>query len=182
MSVLIVLYSLSINAQTTKVADVQIPNQLTAGKEKIILNGAGIRVKYFMDIYVCGLYLSAKSNDPQKIIEANNAMAIKIHIVSSLISSKKMQDAITEGFEKSTNNNMTPLKSKIDQMISAFSEEIKVGDEYDIKYTIEDGTIIYKNNIKKTQITGFDFKKALFGIWLGSEPADDDLKVALLGK
>ena len=39
-----------------------------------------------------------------------------------------------------------------------------------------------KNGVKKGTIEGLDFKKALFGIWLGNKPADDDLKDGMLGK
>jgi hypothetical protein len=31
-------------------------------------------------------------------------------------------------------------------------------------------------------IQGLDFKKALFGIWLGKKPAQNDLKALMLGK
>ena len=41
---------------------------------------------------------------------------------------------------------------------------------------------VYKNGAKKGSIDGHDFKKALFGIWLGKKPADDDLKEGMLGK
>jgi hypothetical protein len=33
----------------------------------------------------------------------------------------------------------------------------------------------------KEEIDGFDFKKAVFGIWLGKEPAQENLKTDLLG-
>ena len=41
---------------------------------------------------------------------------------------------------------------------------------------------MYKNGNKKGSIAGLEFKKALFGIWLGDKPADDDLKTGMLGK
>jgi hypothetical protein len=34
----------------------------------------------------------------------------------------------------------------------------------------------------KGTIAGADFANALFSIWFGRDPADDDLKDALLGK
>jgi hypothetical protein len=44
------------------------------------------------------------------------------------------------------------------------------------------GVESYKNGTLQGTIEGMDFKKALFGIWLGNKPADDDLKAAMLGK
>jgi hypothetical protein len=40
--------------------------------------------------------------------------------------------------------------------------------------------IAYKNGIEKGVVQGKEFKKALFGIWLSGNPADDDLKEDLL--
>ena len=71
----------------TKVGDVTLPNSFTAGKDILALNRGGIREKFWMDMYVGGLYLTAKNKDAATIVSANSSMAIKIHIVSSLISS-----------------------------------------------------------------------------------------------
>jgi hypothetical protein len=38
-----------------------------------------------------------------------------------------------------------------------------------------------KGEVKGT-IKGLDFKKAVFGIWLGEKPADAKLKKGMLGK
>jgi hypothetical protein len=46
----------------------------------------------------------------------------------------------------------------------------------------DEGVVVYKNGSKKGSIDGYDFKRALFGIWLGDKPADDDLKAGMLGK
>jgi hypothetical protein len=94
-----------------------------------------------------------------------------------------MIDAVNEGFEKATNKNTAPIKSDIESFITAFKEEIKVGDVYDINYSPEKGVSVLKNNkLVKTVGGNLAFKKALFGIWLGEDPADDDLKDGMLGK
>jgi hypothetical protein len=36
--------------------------------------------------------------------------------------------------------------------------------------------------VVKGTIAGYDFKKSLFSIWLGSKPADENLKKGMLGK
>ncbi len=160
---------------------VTLPANITLGKDKLILNGGGIREKYFMDMYVGGLYLQKKNTDAQKIIDANESMLIRLHIVSSLITSEKMRTAITEGFDKSTKGNTKPLKNQIDLFIASFKEEIVKGDVFELQYTVESGVSVYKNGKLKTSIAGLDFKKALFGIWLCNNPADEDLKEGLLG-
>jgi hypothetical protein len=178
---LFALLSFGSIAQTI-VEGVKIPNTLKAGETTIHLNGAGVREKYFMDMYVCGLYLKTKSVDADKIMKADEAMGLRLHIVSGLISSDKMKTAIDEGFKNSTAGNTAALMAKINQFKAVFKEEIKEGDIFDLIYEPGKGVVIYKNGKVSTTIAGLDFKTALFGIWLCNKPADSDLKTNLLGK
>ena len=41
--------------------------------------------------------------------------------------------------------------------------------------------VAFKDGKELGTIKGMEFKKALFGIWLGKKPADDDLKENMLG-
>lgn len=165
----------------TRVAGVSLPNSETFQEQTLKLNGAGVREKLWIDLYAGGLYLSSKSSDANAIIGANEPMAIKLHIVSKLISSEKMIDAVNEGFENSLNGNTKELKPKIEKFKSFFMEEIKKNDVFDIVYLPAKGVVAYKNDKELGTIEGMDFKKALFGIWLSNKPADDDLKEAMLG-
>ncbi len=123
-----------------------------------------------------------KSSDAKDIMEADESMAIKLHITSRLISSKKMIDAVNEGFENSTNGNTAPISTEIEKFKGFFSDEINDGDIFDIAYTKGTGVTVYKNGTKKGTISGMKFKEALFGIWLSDKPADKKLKKGLLGK
>jgi len=93
-----------------------------------------------------------------------------------------MEDATNEGFQNSTNGNTAPYKEKIDTFIAVFKDNIKIGDVYDMVYIPGEGTKVYKNKELKSTVKGLDFKKVLFGIWLGNKPADKGLKDLMLGK
>jgi hypothetical protein len=171
--------SITVSAQTL-INNISFPNTYKAGTEQLVLNGGGTRQKYWMDMYVGALYLPAKSKDEASIIAANNPMVIRMCIVSGLISSAKMIKAVDEGFEKSVGNDQSKFKWEIDQFKKAFSDPIKVGDVFDAVYENEKLSI-YKNNVLKAEIPGLSFKKAVFGIWLGANPADENLKRGMLG-
>lgn len=172
----------SISAQKT-VAGVTMPDKVKLGSTELKLNGAGVREKMWIDLYACGLYVTTKTNNAQEIIDSEEACGIKIQIVSGLISSQKMSDAVEEGFEKSTGGKTADLRKRIDAFKAIFAkEEIVKNDVYDIMYIPGKGVIVFKNGKIHPVIKGLDFKKALFAIWLGSEPADEDLKEDLLGK
>ena len=93
-------------AHAKDMAGITLPDVFETPKAKLVLNGAGIRTKFFLDLYVGGLYLVQKEQQPEKIIAADNPMVIKLHIVSSMITSKKMEAATREGFENATKNNI----------------------------------------------------------------------------
>ena len=165
-----------------EVSGVNIPDSYKKGSQELLLNGVGIRSKFFMDIYVGALYLTEKSKDGNKVIADDKDMSIRLHMVSGLITNEKMTNAVNEGFENSTNKNITPIKTEITMFTDVFKEKFVKGDFFDFTYTTTAGTKIYKNGTLKATIKGLAFKKALFGIWFCGDPADDDLKEEMLGE
>ena len=163
------------------VEGVTMPATINVKSQKLVLNGAGLREKLFLDLYVGALYLTEKNKDANTIIANDKAMAIKMEIVSGLISSEKMIGAIEEGMEKSTKGNAAQFSKQTAAFKAAFSEEIVEGNTYEIIYIPGEGIIVTKGNKEVKSIPcGLEFKKAVFGIWLCDEPADEDLKEGML--
>lgn len=165
----------------TEISGVTPAKTIEVNSNILTFNGSGLREKVFLDLYVGALYVTTKTSDRKAVMNGNENMAITLDIVSSFITSEKMIAAIDEGFVHSTNNNLGPYKAKIELFKSAFKDEIKIGDHFVIAYTKNNGTEVYKNGEKIKTIPGFDFKKALFGIWFCDEPADEDLMNGMLG-
>lgn len=178
---LCLLFGQALQAQM-QVSGVNVALVYKSSDQALILNGAGTRVKYFMDMYVGALYLRNKSQDAAAIQEADESMCIKLQMISSLITSEKMNAAVDEGFEKSAGSKLPALQSRVNQFKAVFSEKINKGDVYELLYEKSKGTQVFKNGKLAATIPGLDFKKALFGIWLCDKPADAGLKKALLGK
>ena len=174
--------TLTMSVAQTEVGSVILDNTLNFGNSELILNGGGIRKKAMvLKLYSGGLYLGEKSKDAASIINADETMAIRLVITSSFVSSEAMQGAVNEGFEASTGGNTSPIAAEITKFISFFNDEIVEEDMFDITYQ-DTGVVVYKNNKELGTIPGLNFKKALFGIWLGNGPADDKLKKGMLGK
>lgn len=178
--IVIVLCSFDLNAQLT-FDDVTLPASITKESQQLVLNGGGLREKFFLDLYVAGLYLKNKSSDASHVMAADKPMAIRLHIKSSLISSEKMMGAVDEGMERSTKGQTTTFSSEIQQFKDAFKEEIRIGDIYDIIYIPQRGLVLHKNEKELRDIKGLKFKQAVFGMWLCDEPISEDLKSAMLG-
>ena len=176
---------LTATAQTggTKVNGIIIPNIVKVDGKYLKINGAGVREKMFLDLYIGALYLQKKSGAAKEIIESNSLMSIKLRIISGLVSRENMEEAIREGFDKSTKQDTKSIDSKINDLINkGFAGEIEKGDVFDLSYVPGKGTSLKKNGKVLIVIPGLEFKKALFGIWLCDKPADANLKKKMLGK
>lgn len=183
---LTLLFSLqfsTVSAQTQlEVNGVTVPRKIEFQGKTLQLNGAGGRSKMWLEVYVQALYLSQLSQDPQFIIDSDTEMAIRIEITSSMVSSNKLTKAMNTGFEKSAGSNLEQLRPRIEEFKTFLSDAITEKDVFILAYNPLDQTInVYKNETLKGKIPGFDFKKALFGIWLSDKPVDETLKKHLLG-
>ncbi len=165
-----------------EVGGIDMPDTLKKDETSLNLNGAGTREKFFMDLYVGGLYLKNKTQNATEVISADEAMALRLHIVSGLITSEKMLNATKEGFENSLGDKKNEaIQAKIDTFLATFKDEIKKGDVFEMVYVPNEGVKVYKNATLANTINGIEFKQALFGIWLSENPAQESLKEEMLG-
>ncbi len=180
---LLLLFTLvHLPAQAAKVAGVALDDTLAIGEQSTSYNGAGVRKKLFIKLYVGSLYLASPGADAASIIDADEAMAIRLDVLSDLLSRKKLVKALDEGFEKSTGGNTQAIQPQIDKMLSFMQDMISPGSRYTLAYEPGVGTHISRNGEELTVIEGLAFKRALFGIWLSGQPAQESLKSAMLGR
>ena len=165
----------------TTVSAIDIPKTIEFEGSNLILNGQGTRVVFFMKVYEGSLYLENKNSDSDYIINSNTPMAIRIDVTSEMVTADAMKKALSEGLEKSTNNNTSHILDEIEQLSSSFNSAVSSGDFYEFIFIPEIGTHVLKNNELVELIPGFDFKKAFFGIFLSNNPIQKNLKKAMLG-
>lgn len=169
-------------SQALTIDGVTLDQEYKTDDANLVLNGAGVRSKFFIDVYVGALYLPKKSTDNNAVIKADESMGIRLHITSDLINGEKMADATRDGFVKSTKGNLAPIQERMDRLIAAFKDSVEKGDQFDLLYTPSKGVTIFRNGKIKATVKGLDFKQALFGIWLSDDPAQDSLKEAMMGE
>lgn len=164
-------------AQARPIAGVDLPEHLPYAELAWRLTGMGVRTKLMMKLYAAGVY----APPGQSInLNADQAKAMRLHIVSSLITADKLRSAIEEGFVLSTQNNLGPIQAHITQFMQALQTNVQPQDVFDFIYQPQTGVRVYKNQQLKTTIAGAAFQQALFGIWLSDHPVQDSLKTELL--
>ncbi len=169
--------SLSLSTQ----ADVELPKSMNYEGVELNLNGQGTRAIFLIKIYESGLYLSSANSNGGEVINQDSAMGIRLEVISSILTAEKMKDAISEGFVKSTNDNTQPIADQISQFMATLNDAIEVDDVYEFIYLPERGLDVLRNSKHLDTISGIDFKKAFFGIWLSDNPVQKSLKKAMLG-
>jgi Chalcone isomerase-like len=165
------------------VAGVTLPDSITlaAGRPPLVLNGAGVRSKFFIKVYVGALYLPESTTNPWAVLRHTGPVAVHMYFVHSEVTKEKLVNAWNEGFAA----NLDPaehakLKERIERFNGLF-RTVRQGDVVRLDYVPGTGTAVSINGDKRGVIEGEDFMHAWLRIWLGDHPADDDLKRAMLG-
>ena len=104
-----------------------------------------------------------------------------MHFLYDEVSKEKLNSGWHDGFVLNQDDaQMAKLKQRLEQFKGLFIT-VKKGDVIYLDYFPDKGTQVTINNEVKGTIPGFDFHQALMKVWLGEEPADWNLKEALLG-
>lgn len=174
----IIGYTQFVNAQVT-ISGATFQKKMDIKGQMVNYNGAGIRSKYGMNLYVSALYLPSQSSDFNKIINANEVQVINIKIISSMVTREKFNETVKEGFSKASHGKATT--EQMTAFKALFSAEIKNKDDILLIYRPNVGVQVMINGTFKGKVEGLEFKKALWSIWLGNAPADVKLKKKMLG-
>jgi hypothetical protein len=148
---------------------------------ELLLNGMGYRTKFVFKIYVAALYTETSVTTRDSVQSLKGPKRIVMHMVYDEVEREKIIDGWNDGFvENNSDEQLKSLQARIDVFNSYFSD-LKKGDVLLYDFIPGTGTRVTINGEEKGVIEGADFYAALLDIWLGDEPADDDLKDAMLG-
>jgi hypothetical protein len=172
-------------ADVTEVGGVKYENTTTLGGAKLQLNGAGVRYKAVFKVYTAGLYLTAKATTPEAVLSASGPRRMHIVMLRE-INADELGKLFTKGMEQNASreefSKVIPGVIKMGEMFAA-RKRLLAGDWFSIDYVPGVGSnIVVNGKIEAGPIKEPEFFTALMRIWLGKNPADSQLKDALLGK
>jgi hypothetical protein len=178
-TLLAIAFALPLLAAT--IGDVNLENSVTVNNQNLVLNGGGIRKKFFIKVYVGGLYLPAKNNNAAAILATDAPRRMVMHFVYS-VSKDQMCDAWNEGLEANTPNASAEVKGSFKTLCSLM-EAIPKGNRLVLTYVPGTGTTVEVNGKNKGTLPGKATADAILATWLGPKPAPgEDFKNAVLGK
>jgi zinc transporter ZupT len=183
-AVLYLAMSMLANAATVAVAGVAIETTTNLESSTLVLNGAGKRTRFIFDVYVAALYLPAHSSDAAKIIAADGPKRVSLTMLRKL-RAEQLTDALREALDKNnTAAQISEFQPQLDAFIATMNAigSVDSGDVVTLDFLHDGSTRLTRNG--RTQggpITGTKLQHALLTIWLGNNPVQTDLKLALLG-
>jgi len=166
-------------AQAATYKDVTVPDTVTVGGQSLVLNGMGLRTKFFFKIYVGALYLPQKAGTTEAVMAESGPDRILMHMIYD-VSKKQFADAWNDGFHDNNPGMTGALQSDLVQFLAYFGSS-KEGDVITMDYIPGEGTQISWNGDSRGNIPGEDFHKALLNVFLGPKPPTKELKKGLLG-
>ncbi len=174
---------LTCHAHALKLAGVHLPDTAQIGSQALVLNGAGVRTKWFFKVYVGALYLPQKEASGAAVMADERAHRMAMHMLHAL-GSGKLFDAFDEAFAAChTPEEMEAMEVQLGELKRIFAavEQVHEGDVITLDYAPGVGTQISVNEALRGTIAGAAFNRALLKIWLGDKPVQEDLKKGLLG-
>ena len=162
-----------------EVGGVKLPDTVSVDGKSLKLNGAGIRKKAIFKVYVAALYVETPSKDAASLVSASEVKSMRLHMLRN-VEGAKVSGAIIEGFENNSKAALPQLKPRLDQLAKMIPD-VKEGDEIALTWVPDKGTQVSVRGTNAGTIEGRDFADALFAVWLGPNPVQEDLKVSLLG-
>jgi len=165
-----------------EVAGIKVDDRISVGSNELVLNGAGLRKKLFIKIYVGALYVGQKATTPAAIYDSPQPRRMAMRLMRD-VDAETLHTALDEGL---TNNNtpaeLAEVKPQADQLAGIMKAigKAREGDTIAMDFST-DGVLVSLNGETRGKVAGQGFAKALLKVWLGDKPADASLKKALLG-
>ncbi len=145
------------------------------------LNGAGVRSKFFMKIYIAGLYLENHSTSASEVLADHAHKRMLMHILYAKVGREKLVAGWKDGFAANLSTTEVKELSPQIQRFNELSVDVQRGDEIIFDYRPGHGTSVSIAGDLKGTIEGMAFNQALFSIWLGEKPVTTELRQELLG-
>jgi hypothetical protein len=161
-------------------ADVNLPDKADVKGQSLVLNGMALRTKFFIKVYVAGLYLPQKERAAAKILAADAPHRMVMHFLYG-VNKDQMCDAWKEGLEQNTPKALPEVKKAFASLCN-WMEPIPKGNELVLTYVPGEGTTVEVNGKAKGTLPGKPTADAILATWIGPDPAPGaDFKKGLLG-
>ena len=177
------ILSLPFSANTAEIEGVQFADEISFAKpidRTLRLHGMGLlRYRVVFKGYVAALYLPEGLSGEEALEDVTRRLELSYFWSIGAEDFAKAADQLLE--KELSAAQLAPLRLRIDTLHRAY-RDVRPDDRYSLTYFEGVGTELRLNGELLVSIPGADFARAYFGIWLGPQALDTDLRDALLGR
>jgi long-chain acyl-CoA synthetase len=183
IAAVLLLIAIALGAKAADVSGTKVDDKVSVDGRELVLNGAGMRSRLIIKVYIAALFLPQKTNTAQAVINSNQPRRIQL-IIQREISADQLLEAMRASLaDNNSQTDLDAIKGQMEEFAGIVKSlgDAKVGQSIFIDYSPESGTRISLDGAEKGTIAGEPFNKAMLRIWLGNNPVQESLKKALLG-
>lgn len=171
----------AVSASAATVAGVKIEDTTSVAGQNLVLNGAALRKKFVVKVYVGALYLPSKQANAAAVLAADAPRRQVMHFLYD-VDKGKMAEAWEEGLEDNTPNASAEVKTAF-KTLSTWMEDMKEGQRIVLTYAPGTGTTVEVNGKNKGTLGGKAVADAILNTWIGPKPGPGgDFKKGVLGQ
>jgi hypothetical protein len=167
-----------------EVAGVSMPDSAVVSDESLLLNGMGVRYRAVFRVYVAGLYLPKKAQDPKEVLNMRGAKrlhAVMLRDVEGDTLGRLLMQGIRDNASKEETQRHSTSIFKLGQAF-ATRKKLSTKESFSINFDVQKGPQIFLNNKPLGDpLNDPAFNSVFLKVWLGDRPADEFLKRGLLG-
>ena len=171
-------------ANAADVGGVKLEDRVRVQGAELSLNGAGVRTRFFFEVYAIGLYLPQRTASPGAVLALAGNKRVAIRMLRD-VGAEQFTTALTDGVRANHPEDefkrLEPRLRELGQTMAAL-KEAKKGMAISLDLVGTQTQLLVDGNAAGGPIAGEDFQRALLRIWLGDKPVQEDLKQALLGQ
>ena len=172
-------------APAAEVSGVKLDDTVKVAGKELKLNGAGVRTRIVVKVYVLALYLTEKKDTPAGVFDATGPRRFTLTMMRE-VTGDELGQAFLTGITANTDK---AERSKFVNQLAQFGDafvsipQAKKGDVITVDWIPETGTVMALNGKPIGEpLKDVGFYNAVLKIWLGEKPVDSSLKPAILGK
>ena len=170
-----------VSASALTVEGNSYPDKVTIDSQELLLVGAGLREKWWVDVYTMAAYSQSGSCNPSLMIDKDETKYLRMDLKRD-VSAEKMASTIGEAFTEHMPKDASPkLDQQRQQFEKYFKTELTEGTKLEFVYTPNKGTLMKQNgNELGPALEGIQFHKVLWDIYFGKDTCCDGLKEQIL--
>jgi len=174
---ILLLLLLSAPGRSGERAGITMPDTIQLGEASLVLNGIGLRERFFLDQLVVGLYLPSRTTAAAKALDPAQPSSLRLHVLSKELPVEDLKELLERGRPPQQRADLDPHFQRFEGWLLTLNK----GDVLTLDYQPGSGTELSINGSARGQIEGPEFMQAIWRSMLGPDPISRSLKEQLLG-